>query len=161
MLQRAATHHRSPLTGTWRREVIAIGVVPATQPRFPCTVLRLAESVVEEADRLADMDEDEKAGGPLGFKHTMHRDNHLRRTMEVVVPAYARPMTTQILRKCGNCSEVYERGIVKSDIAAHWRPSTRSSQLGRSSDRESHGNARRRSHIAHEVGILGLQPPRR
>jgi hypothetical protein len=62
------------------------------------------------------MDEDEKAGVPLGFKRTMHRNNHLRRTMEVF-----RPMTTQILRKCGNCSEVHRRGIVKSDIAAHWR----------------------------------------
>ena len=110
-------HRRCPFTGTWRRKAIATGVVPAMEPCCPCTVLRLARSVVEEAGRLADMDEDEKAGEPLGFKHIIHRNNHLRRTTEVV----RNPMTTQILRKCGNCSEVHRRGIVKSDIAVHWR----------------------------------------
>ena len=87
------------------------------EPCYPCTVLRLARSVVEEADRLADMDEDEKAGEPLGFKHTMHRNNHLRRTHEVV----RKPYDCTDPQKCGNYSEVDRRGIVKSNIAAHWR----------------------------------------
>ena len=90
MPKRASTHHRCQFTGTWRREVIATRVVPAMQPCFPCTVLRLARPVAEEADCLAGMDEDEKAGEPLGFKRTMHRNIHLRRTREVVRKPYDR-----------------------------------------------------------------------
>ena len=64
------------------------------------------------------MDEDEKAGEPLGFKHTMHRNNHLRRTREVVRKPYdyTDPQEVRELLRSPQ-----ERKIAKSDIAAHWR----------------------------------------
>jgi hypothetical protein len=116
--------HRCPFTGTWRRNVIATGVVPAMEPCYPCTVLRLARSVVEEAGRLADMDEDEKAGEPLGFKHTMHRNNHLRRTTEVFVrksydctdPQEVR----ELLRSQKNCQERYRCTLATARGSASW-----------------------------------------
>ena len=102
-----------------------MGVVPAMEPYYPCTVRRLARSVVEEAGRLADMDEDEKAGEPLGFKHTIHRNNHLRRTAEVVRKPYdcTDPQEVRELlrsRQERNCQEQYRCTLATARGSASW-----------------------------------------
>jgi len=126
--------YRCPFTGTWRREVIATGVVPAMEPCYPCTVLRLARSVVEEAGRLADMDEDEKAGEPLGFKHTMHRNNHLRRTRDVVRKPYdyTDPQEVRELLRSPqerNCQERYRCTLATARGAASWQEAVIASRM--------------------------------
>ena len=100
-----------------------MGVVPAMEPYYPCTVRRLARSVVEEAGRLADMDEDEKVGEPLGFKYTMHRNNHYRRTTEVVRKPYDYTdphEVRELLRSQRNCQERYRCTLATARGSASW-----------------------------------------